>query len=1069
MAALACSFASSRAETLNSDNLANGFTAADTTTALTTGRLRIGVFRTLTDIAISGASADNIQALHNDFVPLVDESQTFTAPVNGFFSRSDAFSGGSTVYSTAGGTATVPYDATPGVDNTANTTDLAGRTIYVWVLNDNNLADASQHGIYRTLQTLPDSDVVPPTEVTVSLVGATALVGSASGSNIGGTAASFSLANIGGGAVRAPEIQVFADGGGGDVEVQAASSVGYTGVTTFTVRNIGTDELNLATAVLSNEVDFSIGGFTAGDVSPASGANEEQFTVTWDTLAPAITKTTTLTIASNDPNEASFVITINAGDLVSPTTAPVVTTPTNNQSISLANLGDSVVVSGTATDNFAVTDVEVSLNNGPWVSADLAKPGTPSTTFSLAVVPNAGVNTLRVRTEDAGGNFSPITTRVFNVLRPLEINIVGSGTVTPAATFLPSPKNFVVGKVLTITGTPTAGNIFTGWTIGGGYTPQQIGVTPGALVKSTLTFTFRAGLTLTANFQANPFIALAGTYNGLVEETFRDFNTSANSTHGFFNATVQNTGAFTGKLSIDGFVLNVNGAFDHNGAARFGTASLTTIIVARTGKPSLKVSLNASLTAPFTIQGTVMQTAFQKSNIVAESSVNADRAFYGAQILPAGINAGVPNVAMASTAGRTVGEVVTGVGIPTTPPTTIASLNGAVEIILSASPTVTNAAANLTFTRSVDASYLTTAIDGTHNMILPSREAFYSVFGTFDDTLDTFDPGVPNDFQDDDIVVFNDDGGSLPTGITAGQEYFVVNKTGDAFQVSLTVAGAAVDITSPGGDGTAVLDPDTHQIEGLAAEDYPQGFGSGTLKVTKTGTVTLAGTLADGTPVSGSSSISSANEVALYSSIYTKKGFFSTEVKLNSADANSDISALTPAKWMRPEIFTSHYYPAGWVEPIGVDLLAARFFSTGTVTVLKREDDGATTDVDALADELIAPDTAFGNAELMFTDGQLEEDLLKTVSISATATTNVVTKVPDPLDPTFTLTLAKTTGLLGGSFTHTDNTLVPTANVKGIVYQKGAWAGGYGYFLTKQVVLDYTGESGFMGLFGIAP
>lgn len=1207
MAALACSYASSRAETLNSDNLSEGFSNSGGASALASGRLRIGIFRTLNDAAVT-TNANNLQALQNDFVPLVDSSQTFNTGSTGFFARSDAFSGGAAVYSTAGGTATITYDATPGVHDAAdaNLTDMAGKTVYIWVLNSNNLATATEHAIFKTTTTLPDSDVVPPTEVTVGTSGAVALVGSA---GTGTTpAGSHVLAPITA-PTLAPEIQVFV-GPAAETELQTGGSVGYTGVLTFTVRNIGTGALNLASATLSNPADFSTAGFAAGSVNPVVGANEEAFTVTWDTFGLGGTKTTTLTIANDDPNEPSFVLTINAGDLIAPATAPVVTTPTANQNFTLANLGDTVTVNGTATDNFAVTDVQVSLNNGPWVAADLAKEGTPSTAFTLAITPNAGVNTLRVRTVDAGGNFSPITSRVFNVFRPLEINIVGGGSVAPAATFLPSPKNFQVGKVLTISAVPTAGNIFTGWTVGGGPTLQQIGVTPGALEKAALTFTFRAGLTLTANFQPNPFFALAGAYNGLVEETFRAPNISANSSHGFFKADVTSTGAFTGKLTIDGFVLNVNGAFDHTGVARFGTARLVTIDVGRTNKPSLKVSLNASLTAPFTIQGTVKQTAFQKSNIVAESSVDADRAFYGVQVVPVTLNPGSPNVVLASTsgltagawvtgtgipansavtavtsgitsgspdigipaasvAGRIVGEKVTGTGIPVgatilsisgnivsgpltagitdtvatvtlastagripgeavtgagiqanttiltvnsatqitlslpanatnpaaaltftkskvtltvnatatstptvtfTTPTRVLAVNGSFEIVLSANPTVavtTNT--NLTFTRDLGAEYLTTLVDGTHNMILPSREAYYSVGGTFEDTLDYFDPGDANNFQEDDIVVF--EGTSLPAGITAGQNYFVVNKTDldsdlddDEFQVSLTQGGAAINFTGIGSDVSAVLDPDARQVPGLAAEDFPQGFGSGTIKVTKTGTVTLAGTLADGTTVSGTTTISAANEAALFSSIYTNAGFFSTQVKLNNADANSDISALTPAKWMRPAILTSHYYPAGWTDVIEVDLLAARYFGTGSV--VKREDDGGTTDGDALADELIAPDTANGNAELQFAMGQIEEGqtVTKTVSISAT---NAVTEVPDPLDPTFSLTLAAGTGVLGGDFIHTNDT---KPLFKGIVYQKGSWAGGWGYFLTTPTApINYTGESGFMGLFGFAP
>jgi hypothetical protein len=44
--------------------------------------------------------------------------------------------------------------------------------------------------------------------------------------------------------------------------------------------------------------------------------------------------------------------------------------------------------------------------------------------------------------------------------------------------------------------------------------------------------------------------------------------------------------------------------------------------------------------------------------------------------------------------------------------------------------------------------------------------------------------------------------GVLPTGLELGLDYYVVNKTDDDFQVSLTEGGAAVQITAAAGGGT---------------------------------------------------------------------------------------------------------------------------------------------------------------------------------------------------------------------------------------------------------------------------
>ena len=51
----------------------------------------------------------------------------------------------------------------------------------------------------------------------------------------------------------------------------------------------------------------------------------------------------------------------------------------------------------------------------------------------------------------------------------------------------------------------------------------------------------------------------------------------------------------------------------------------------------------------------------------------------------------------------------------------------------------------------------------------------------------------------DRVQLFNTFAGSIPTGITEGTLYFVVNSTTNTFKVSTTSGGAAVDITALGG------------------------------------------------------------------------------------------------------------------------------------------------------------------------------------------------------------------------------------------------------------------------------
>lgn len=76
------------------------------------------------------------------------------------------------------------------------------------------------------------------------------------------------------------------------------------------------------------------------------------------------------------------------------------------------------------------------------------------------------------------------------------------------------------------------------------------------------------------------------------------------------------------------------------------------------------------------------------------------------------------------------------------------------------------------------------------------REAFTAAAT---DTLTVPDHG----FADNDtVVVFPAAGEALPTGLTAGTVYFVINATADTLQLSATQGGAAVDLTT---DGVGVI------------------------------------------------------------------------------------------------------------------------------------------------------------------------------------------------------------------------------------------------------------------------
>jgi hypothetical protein len=627
--------------------------------------------------------------------------------------------------------------------------------------------------------------------------------------------------------------------------------------------------------------------------------------------------------------------------------APAISYPASGALVGVNTLG-SLEVTGTVTDNKGVKEVQVNANGTGAANAVLVAGGAPTTKFKFSFVPKTGLNTITVKSFDYAGRSSSTVSRSFTVTRPLVVDV---DTTLASVTTGFSPQSYrEVGKSYTVIATPkppTAspkfeGGAFVNWTIGGAdlasgngaFTLPRLGMSNSSLDKQSITFVFREGLALNANFITNPFnSSVAGTYNGLIKasEDLPDRGAAGTSpedgsqpglgTEGFFTASVMNTGAFSGRLTIDGMVLNVAGSFDAQGRARFGTARALTQTVARPNKPSLIVKFDiggpvGSAAPPGTILGEVTAKDFQKSALpVAVSQVRAERAHF------------------------------TGLTAPLTVPDQYLTVTGT-------SP----APAGRT--------------DGVYTVVLPS---------------------VPVASQPPRIA--------------------------DLFD----------------------------------AQDYPPGDGVGTLKVTKSGGVSLVATLADGTAVTATGTLTQDLRTAFFAQLYTLKGFLSVPIKLDITQLDSDLKTEAGGKvlWSRPYNSLSHFYPYGWAETLEVDLLGARYAATAGQCVM-RAPNGA---------YLQAAD-ADGNVTLALSGGNLTGDLVKSANLS---TTDVVTKVPDN-DPTFTILVNRLTGAVTGTFAHTDDTL-PSFNM--IIIQKGPNAGARGYFLTKQpTLIDYTGRGGAASLIG---
>jgi sugar lactone lactonase YvrE len=149
---------------------------------------------------------------------------------------------------------------------------------------------------------------------------------------------------------------------------------------------------------------------------------------------------------------------------------------------------------GTATDNFAVSNVWVQINSGAWIKA------VGTTNWSADVIPGNGTNTVRAYAEDFAGNVSQTNAVDFVYGAPLTVVINGGGTVTPNL----NGQLLEIGKSYSMTAQAGAGCSFVSWT--------------GSLTttNTTLTFVMDTNLTFIANFTdpIRPTLVITSPQNG---------------------------------------------------------------------------------------------------------------------------------------------------------------------------------------------------------------------------------------------------------------------------------------------------------------------------------------------------------------------------------------------------------------------------------------------------------------------------------------------------------------------------------------------------------------------------
>ena len=218
--------------------------------------------------------------------------------------------------------------------------------------------------------------------------------------------------------------------------------------------------------------------------------------------------------------------------------------------------------------------------------------------------------------------------------------------------------------------------------------------------------------------------------------------------------------------------------------------------------------------------------------------------------------------------------------------------------------------------------------------------------------------------------------------------------------VSSTTASSLV------GSYKVVLEPSVSDD----ATNVPQGYGYGTLAVTKKGIGALSGMLGDGTKITRRARVSKYATWPLYDTLYGKQG--ASVGWVTFVATNSTVDATVD--WFRPTNSTSAYYP-----------------------------DGFTTNVTLVGEKYVVPGaggtTAAGDRQVTLSGGNLASNIVHAITVDTKGNVTVST----PNDENLKMKLNPATGAFSGSFTHP--VLSKTITFNGLVLQTDG--PGAGYFL----------------------
>lgn len=228
-------------------------------------------------------------------------------------------------------------------------------------------------------------------------------------------------------------------------------------------------------------------------------------------------------------------------------------------------------ISGTAKSRTGIEKVNCSVNG----QEETAGTVNSFKDWSAVVTLKRGTNIVTAQGVDRLGRVSNLKRKAVIYIEPtpFTLSVNGSGDVISTPAKFGTPVNGAalgIDMRYTVTAVPRVGYLFLNWT----------GTINTNVAK--LSFTMKEGMSLTANFVPNPFLAATGKYNGL----FHEAGGITHQTAGFFSITLRDTSAFGGTLVLDGDRIAFTGKFNADGTVT------KTISRAKQGKIGLTLALN---------------------------------------------------------------------------------------------------------------------------------------------------------------------------------------------------------------------------------------------------------------------------------------------------------------------------------------------------------------------------------------------------------------------------------------------------------------------------------------------